>query len=357
MSRRLSNGEYFYDDPLLDDEEPAPKKKRTKKEQQDIIGIERFFEVIPNEEAAIAFVEERLWNGTPYCPRCGQDETVYRVKGNQPMSHRCRVCKRYFSVRTGTLMEDTNIPLRKWLLAIHLMHTDRKGISSVQLSKMLDIGQDAAWFLEHRIRKAMERKDMMMKGVVQIDETYIGGKERWKHADKKLHEEWPRGRITVFGIRENGPEGKVMAFPMLYPSDEELLSAVLYWVHYGATVYSDGHRAYRALPDFGHPHEWVNHRVGQYVDGEVTTNGIESLWAEVKGAYRGTFHHVTWWHLDRYLTEVCFRHNAGPGNGFKTIGTVLDGMTGKRLTYDGFKMRGKVSRWVRPKPPPPSPSQ
>ncbi len=349
---RFINGEIYYEGEPLPEHAPAP-KKRTKKEQQDIIGIRRFYREIPDEEAAIAFIENRIWGDTPYCPRCG-NENVYRVKSGKPMSHRCRDCKRYFSVRTGTVMEDTNLPLQTWLLAIHLMHTDRKGVSSVQLAKMLEIGQHAAWFLEHRIREAMKQGDALMKGIVQIDETYVGGKERWKHADKKLHKEWPRGRITVFGIREDGPGGKIMAFPMIYPSDEDLRNAIFANVQFGSTVYTDGHRAYRNLTDYGYEHGWVEHRVGEYVDGKVTTNGIESFWAEFKGAYRGTFHHVTWWHLHRYLIESSFRHNAGPGNGFETIGSVLDGMPGKRITYKGIKKKKKDSSEDHRPPAPPS---
>ena len=336
MSRRLANGKYFYNDPLLDDEEPAPKKKRTKKEQQDIIGIERFFDAFPDEAAAIAFVEECLWNGTPFCPRCGKDETVYRVKNGRPMSHRCRACKRYFSVRTGTVMQGTNLPLRKWLLAIHLMHTNRKGASSLCISREVTIGRHTAWYLQQRIREAMKPDKTQFEGIVEIDETYVGGKERWKHADKKLHRNWHEGKITVFGLREHGPGGRVVAFALPHAGHEELQNAVLDWVGYGATVYSDGHQAYRILPDFGFEHSWINHSIGQYTDGDVTTNGIESFWANFKGMYRGTYHCISWWHLDSYLAEASFRHNVGPGNGFKTMGVVLVGMRGKRITYRGI---------------------
>ena len=318
-----------------------PPKRQTKKEQQDIIGLGRFYKEFPNEEAAVAFMEKRVWGDEgPWCPRCGKDDTVYRVKNGQPMSHRCRACKRYFSVRTGTVMAETNLPIQTWLLAIHLMHTDRYGISSVQLGKMLDVTQKTAWFLEHRIREAMAEGDVLMADVVQVDETYIGGKERWKHSDKKLHKRWPEGRITVIGIKEDGIGGKVTAFPMRNVSTGAMEDAVLSSVAPGSIVYTDSHPGYRHLTEYGYHHGTVNHHIGQYVDGMVTTNGIESFWAVLKGAYRGTYHYISWKHLHRYVNECAARLNAGPGNGLRTIGNVLERAVGRRLTYK--RLTGKT---------------
>ena len=333
---------------VYEGEERPDAKKQTKREQRDEIGIAKFFREIPDEAAAIAFVEECIWGDAPYCPRCG-GENVYRVKSGKPMSHRCRDCSRYFSVRIGTVMQDTNLPVHTWLLAIYSMLTNRHGISSVQLAKELETRQATAWFLEHRIRKAMEDgDDPLMRGVLQVDETYIGGKERWKHAKKKLHERWSEGKITVFGMKEDGPGGKVKAFPMKYSENVDLQDAVLQNAHFGSTVYSDSHAAYRRLSDFGYKHETVNHRIGQYVgDSGATTNGIESFWALLKGTIRGTFHWVSPKHLVRYINECCYRLNAGPGNGFRSIGNLLRQMLGKRLTYTqltGRKRKRQVSR-------------
>ncbi len=310
-----------------------PPRRQTKKEQQDIIGIEKFYKEIPDEEAAIAFVEERIWGDTPWCPRCGQDDTVYRVKSGKPQSHRCRGCRQYFSVRTGTVMENTNLPVRKWLLAIHLMHTSRKGISSVQLSKALDVTQTTAWFLGHRIREAMKEGNVIMGEVVQVDEAYIGGKERWKHSDKKLHERWREGRALVFGLKEDGIGGKVKAFPIWYDGNEALQDEVMLNVNPGSTVYTDSHPAYRNLSRYGYNHATVNHHIHQYVNGMATTNGIESFWALLKRGYVGVFHYMSWKHLHRYVDEFAARHNAGQGNGFRTIGEVLRRGVGRRLTY------------------------
>ena len=310
-----------------------PPKRRTKKDEQDIIGIEKFYRVIPDEAAAIAFVEERIWGGTPWCPRCGRDDTVYRTKNGRPMSHRCRTCEKYFSVRTGTILAETNLPVRKWLLAIHLMHTDRKGMSSIQLSKMLDITQKTAWFLEHRIREAMREGNVMMGDVIQVDECYIGGKERWKHANKKLHERWPEGKIAVIGFKEDGIGGKVVAFPIWRAGNEDIEAAVLDFINPGSIIYSDSHPAYNRLTQFGYHHGTVNHHIGQYVDNMISTNGIESFWAVLRGAYRGTYHYMSWRHLHRYINECAARHNIGHGNGFETIGVVLERSVGRRLTH------------------------
>ncbi|MCY3690857.1 MAG: IS1595 family transposase [Chloroflexota bacterium] len=313
----------------------APKRKPTKKEQLDIIGIEKFFDRFSSEEAATAFVEECVWGETPFCPKCGSDN-VYESKGGKPMKWRCRACWKFFSVRVGTVFEETNLTFKKWLLAIYFMLSDRHGVSSVNLSKLLDVKQDTAWHLEMRIREAMREDDPpMMRGTVQVDETYIGGIERWKHAKKKLHGDWQKGRITVFGLKEGGPGGKVMAFPLKFADIEEIRDGVLDNVHIGSIICTDGHAAYRGLEDFGYGHEKVEHRIGQYVnDNGGTTNAIESFWALFKGTYRGTYHGVSRKHLRRYLDESTYRLNSGKGNGFESIKRVIRGMVGKRLTYE-----------------------
>ena len=218
------------------------------------------------------------------------------------------------------------------LLLMDAWHTGRKGVSALQLHKMLGIAYQTAWHLEHRIRKAMETDDIVMAGIVQADETYIGGKERWKHANKKLHERWPEGRVLVMGFRDH--IGRIALFPIPNADRATLEHAIQTNIEPGSTIYTDGHAGYVHLPSLGYDHEWVNHSVGEFVDGMATTNGIESCWALLKRGYVGTFHLMSPKHLHRYCSEFTYRHNSGPGNGLETIGRTLRCMVGKRLSWN-----------------------
>ena len=315
---------------------PGKTKKKTVKEwkaEQDIISFAEFEKMIPDEAAAVAFMEEKRWGQTPRCPRCGTD-AVYRVKSGRPSSHRCRPCRKYFNVRTNTVFRDTKLPLRTWLIAIYLMHSSRKGMSSLQLHKHLGCAYPSAWHLTHRIRKAMESRELpWLEGTIQVDETWVGGKFKSMHASKKkeLGYDWMANKTMVMGFRTH--DGKVVAFPVDGNDADTLLEHVLTHVKPGSTVWSDGAAAYQELKDYGYDHEWVNHTTHEYVRGMVTTNGIESFWALVKRGYDGTYHFMSWRHLRRYVNEFSFRLNAGPGNGEGTISLVLDGAEQRRLKW------------------------
>ena len=304
--------------------------KPTKKEEQDIISLKQFEQAISDEASAIAFMEEKIWGGAPFCPHCGS-ENCYRPKSGKPQSHRCRSCKKYFSVKVGTPMEKSLLPIRTWLLAIHFMHTARKGVSALQMHKMLGVSYPTAWFLFHRIREGMKAGDIMMTGIVEVDEAYIGGKFKFMHASKKPEGPYDN-KVPVMGFRDSN--GKVIIFPVDHVDTKTLELAVLKNVEPDSTIYSDSHAGYAHLSDFGYDHHWVNHTVGEFVRGMVTTNGIESFWALLKRGYVGTFHYMSPKHLHRYCNEFSFRHNSGPGNGFETIGTTIHRMPGNRLTWN-----------------------
>ncbi len=313
-----SDGDVYYDG----ERPPEPPKKNPS-----TISVFEFLEKIRDEASATAFLEEKRWGGSPKCPRCGTCDIRY-VPDEKPMPFHCPDCRRYFSVRTGTVMAHSRIPLRKWLYALYLFHTHRKGISARQLQKELGIGKKAAWFLGHRIRKAMEFRGPLLAGAVEIDETLIGGKEPNKHFDKRMN--GPARKQPLLGFRER-ETGTVVAYPIDKVDTETLHWEIMMTVEPGSLLYTDGHAGYRDID--GYDHAWVNHSTKEYVRGDVHTNGIESFWANFKRAYMGTHHYMSHTHLHRYADECAFRLNSGPGNDFDTIGETVASMEGKGLLW------------------------
>ena len=312
---------------------------QTNKQKKDIISLAQFEKLIPDEEAALAFFENKRWGNKPFCPHCGFTN-VYRVQSGKPMSHRCRECRKYFSARVGTPLEKSLLPVKTWLLAIHMMHTARKGVSAMEMHKRLGVALQTAWFLCHRIREAMKVGDTTVGGVVEVDETYIGGKVKNMHKFKKPKNPM-ENKYAVVGLKDHN--GHVIAFPVSNTDAKTLQKAILDHVKPGDTVYTDGHPAYQVLSQYGYTHEWVNHNVGQYVNGLVTTNRIESFWSLLKRGYIGIFHYMSWRHLFRYVNEFAYRQNAGKGNGLKTIGAVISRMGGERLTWKRLTAKGAAA--------------
>lgn len=238
-------------------------------------------------------------------------------------------------------MEDSHIPIRKWLYAMYLVNTARKGISSIQLAKEVGVTQKTAWFLLGRIREACQLEGQI-GGVVEADETFVGGKERNRHDSKKLRlGRGIVGKAVVFGARSR--DGEVRAEVIPGTDKDSIAQAVGNNVSCGSRLYTDEHPSYDAAE--GYLHDSVNHGFDEYVRGDVHTNSIESVWALLKRGHYGTFHQWSKKHLKRYIDEFVFRLNAKnlpaflPGEktcGINVLRLLVTGMEGRRLTYKGL---------------------
>ena len=297
------------------------------------ISTFELFALIPDQETARVYLETRLWPNGTICPTCeGQDRITTRKGG----FYRCNKCKLDFTIRTGTIFERSHVPLHKWVYAMYLMVTARKGISSMQLAKEIGITQKSAWSMLQRLREACGTTGSggKLSGLVEIDECFVGGKEANKHESKKLKMgRGTVGKAVVLGIRERN--GRTLAMTVVNTDKGTLQGAVLENVETASVILTDEHSAYVGLGDVFLAHETVNHSAGEYQRGFASTNGVESVWALLKRSIYGTWHQVSIKHLDRYVNEVSFRLNAGAvkQHTLDRLDSFVDAVDGKRLTY------------------------
>ena len=300
------------------------------KQTGDTISTFEFFEKFPTERTAIEHFESRRWPDGVCCPHCGSDRTS---RQHRYPYHQCKDCRKKFTFRTGTIFQRTHIPMRKWLYAMYLLVTARKGISSRQLAKQLGISQKAAWYLLHRLREACDIKSPPLEGEVEVDEAYLGGIERNKHGAKKLRVgRGTAGKTPVIGLRERG--GRLKAMQITDTTTPTVERHVLEAVRKGSALYTDEHSAYRNMNEHYY-HEFVNHGAGQYIKGEAHTNGIESVWAVLKRGYNGVYHHWSKKHTQRYINEFVFRFNEGSEmyHTLDRLDQILINAVDKKMTY------------------------
>jgi transposase-like protein len=295
------------------------------------ISTFKLFETFPEEASARTYLEGRMWPNGVKCPTCKSGE---RITTRKDGFYRCNACKLDFTVRTGTIFERSHVPLHKWLYAMYLLVTARKGISSMQLAKEIGITQKSAWFVLHRLREACNDNNSKLKGLIEVDETYIGGKESNKHEKDKLKAgRGPVGKTPILGMRERG--GKTLAMPIENTSELEIQGAIFSRVEFGSTLMTDEHAAYKGMDGLLFKQETVNHSAGEYIRGLAHTNGIESVWAVLKRGLHGVDHHVTDKHLGRYVDEFAFPLNEGnvKRHTWERLASFVDAVVGKRITY------------------------
>ena len=297
-----------------------------------LMELSRMF---PDEASARKWFEDHLWpDGVRGCPKCGSTDT--HECSHAKMPYRCRDCGAYFSVKTGTVMQKSKLPLLTWLYAIYLDLTSLKGVSSMKLHRDLGIRQATAWHMLQRIREAFayEGPNVVFRGPAEVDETYIGGRRaNMSNARRKELADTgrgPVGKTAVVGIKDR--ETKKVAAKVVTRTDGETLQGfVRTHVEPGSTVYSDESSAYEGLHDF--EHDAVKHSVSEYVRGNVHTNGVESFWSMLKRAHKGTFHKISPKHLQRYVNEFAGRQNIRESDTIDQMAHVATSMAGKRLQY------------------------
>ncbi len=301
---------------------------------QTLLDAIRYFS---DPDVCTRYVAAMRWPKGPVCPSCGG-------KDHSHLSTRrlwkCKACKRQFSVKVGTIFEDSPIGLDKWMAAIWMIANAKNGVSSHEIARSLGITQKSAWFLLHRVRLAMQTRTFeRIAGEVEVDETFIGGKARFMHKDvrkRKITRRGPSDKAAVLGMLERG--GEVRAMPVPDTKKRTLEPRVREHVAPGSSIYTDDHMSYEGLGS-DYAHEVVDH-AERYVNGQVHTNGMENFWSLLKRGLKGTYVSVEPFHLFRYLDEQVFRFNRRKHNDLGRFLLLLKAVGGRRLTYRALTGKG-----------------
>jgi len=336
---------------------PKPKRKSKPKPTRKSMDLAELQKIVPygDEEAAFKYLEGIIWHlGYPVCPYCMEFHVKPRVDRklwkntkieDLPPAvkkrfhfYNCRKCGKDFTVRSCTVMERSHIPLYKWVYAAYYMIISKKGVSSLWLSEHLGITARSARILQNRIRVACgHRTGAKLPASVEVDEAYIGGKNKFRHTNKRIKGRGSKGKIAVVGMRDR--EGNIRAEVVDATDKDTLQTFIKRHANPMFVVYTDEHKSYVGIDDFFKDHRTVQHGDGQYVDGDKHTNGIESVWAAIRGCVR-THHRISKKHLQRYIDEEVFRLNNRNKDTAEVMRLLFWGARGKQLTYDMNK-KGK----------------
>jgi transposase-like protein len=299
--------------------------------------------IFHDETKARAWLQARLWPHGPICPKCGvvNEATLMQGKTTRAGLYQCNACREPFSVTVGTLYERSHVPLHKWLAATHLMMASKKGMSALQISRMIGVTYKTAWFLCHRIRESLRETSPSPLGgegqVVEVDETYVGGKDANRHKSQMKGKGFRAQSVEkepVVSLVERG--GRVRSFHVPSVSSKNLGPILYEQIHHTSHLMTDSSTIYPKIGEQFAAHSAVNHTIDEYVRGDASTNSVESYFAILKRGVFGTFHHISAQHLKRYVGEFDYRYNTRAALGYSDMdrfAASFPGIVGKRLTY------------------------